>query len=421
MTQNFGLKSQVPNFERDQFKTLAAMKAYPETALDDGHLSYCVETGKTYQYKSANAADAATGKWRVFLPDAVDLSGYATTSAMNTALAGKADKAALDAKQEKLASGTNIKTVNGESLLGAGNISIDLTLYKVVDELPATGIDPNKIYLVLSAVKGTDNTYTEYVYVDSKWEKLGEYTASVDLTPYAKKADVAADIKAAVDPAADAAAAAMTAAGYADKGATLLFSGIVEGEITDAGTGTAESGEVVFSAFLKRFVLRIAQPGQVGAEPTYKYYAAWTGNAVYNSSDTSRTHVYQYGKELYVRDADGLTLVTPDMSAYYRKEDTDAKIANAKAKTLSAAANADTTTVKLTLADGTAITADLPAAMEGKAGVMTAAQVQHLAAAEANIDGIAQTASDNATAIAALQQAVKDLQAQIAGAGVFFE
>ena len=36
-------------------------------------------------------------------------------------------KAALDTKQESLVSGTNIKTVNNQTLLGSGNISIEVS------------------------------------------------------------------------------------------------------------------------------------------------------------------------------------------------------------------------------------------------------------------------------------------------------
>lgn len=98
-----------------------------------------------------------------------------------------ATQAALDKKQNTLVSGTNIKTLNEQSLLGSGNISLDLSLYKVVTTLPTTDIDPNKIYLVLSSASGEANTYTEYVYVNNAWEKLGEYKAEVDLTPYLTK------------------------------------------------------------------------------------------------------------------------------------------------------------------------------------------------------------------------------------------
>ena len=63
---NFTFQGKQPNFERDRFATKAAMKAFPETSIDDGHLSYCAEDGNTYQFKSSNGVDNVTGKWRVF-------------------------------------------------------------------------------------------------------------------------------------------------------------------------------------------------------------------------------------------------------------------------------------------------------------------------------------------------------------------
>lgn len=77
------------------------------------------------------------------------------------------------------------KTVNGTSVKGAGDIQIDLTLYKVVSSLPTSSIDTTKIYLV----KDSDiesNSYAEYMYIDGSWEKLGDFRSSVDLAPYAK-------------------------------------------------------------------------------------------------------------------------------------------------------------------------------------------------------------------------------------------
>lgn len=63
---NFTFQGQQPNFERDRFATKTAMKAFPETSIDDGHLSYCAEDRNTYQFKSSNSVDTVTGKWRVF-------------------------------------------------------------------------------------------------------------------------------------------------------------------------------------------------------------------------------------------------------------------------------------------------------------------------------------------------------------------
>lgn len=63
-----------------------------------------------------------------------DLTNYYTKSETNTLLGGKADTAttytktevdtALSGKQTTLVSGTNIKTINNESILGSGNIDI---------------------------------------------------------------------------------------------------------------------------------------------------------------------------------------------------------------------------------------------------------------------------------------------------------
>lgn len=90
-----------------------------------------------------------------------------------------------------------LKTVNGQSIYGSGNVTIDLTLYKIVSELPTQDIDVTKIYLVLGTA-GSQNTYTEYIYTGTAWEKLGEYKADIDLTPYVKFIDIASSIKAGV-------------------------------------------------------------------------------------------------------------------------------------------------------------------------------------------------------------------------------
>lgn len=92
---------------------------------------------------------------------------------------------------EKIAE-QKFKTVNGQDIKGEGNIAIDLSLYKVVTELPTADIDETKIYLKLgdANVPGAQNAYIEYMYVNNAWEKVGEYKADIDLTPYAKTADV---------------------------------------------------------------------------------------------------------------------------------------------------------------------------------------------------------------------------------------
>ena len=94
------------------------------------------------------------------------------------------------------------KTINGQSIKGEGEITIDLSLYKVVETLPTTDIDTTKIYLVRNTENvpdGEQNVYVEYMYVNESWEKVGEYKTSIDLSPYAKTADVNAKLAEKVD------------------------------------------------------------------------------------------------------------------------------------------------------------------------------------------------------------------------------
>ena len=105
---NLAYNGKLPNFERDSFETKAAMKAFDENSIDEGHLSYCKEDGNIYQYKSANSTDDTTGRWRIFKTDIVVDAALNDTSknpiqnkAVFNALKAKADAAALGAYQPK--------------------------------------------------------------------------------------------------------------------------------------------------------------------------------------------------------------------------------------------------------------------------------------------------------------------------------
>ena len=53
---------------------------------------------------------------------------------------------------------------------------------EVVDELPASDIKLDRVYLVKNATEQSNNLYTEYIYANGAWEKLGEQT--IDLANY---------------------------------------------------------------------------------------------------------------------------------------------------------------------------------------------------------------------------------------------
>lgn len=74
--------------------------------------------------------------------------------------------------------------------------NLDTTVAEVVTALPTTNIKKH-IYLVKDASGVTQNQYEEYIYTGdtsatydaSKWEKLGDFRATVDLADYAKKSE----------------------------------------------------------------------------------------------------------------------------------------------------------------------------------------------------------------------------------------
>lgn len=93
-------------------------------------------------------------------------------------------------KQDKLKAGTGVEITSDNTV----NVTLDTTVFKVVASLPespAAG-DENKIFLVPAESTEEGNIYTEYVYVNGKWEEFGTYKSEVDLTPYLKKTDAEA-------------------------------------------------------------------------------------------------------------------------------------------------------------------------------------------------------------------------------------
>lgn len=158
------------------------------------------------------------------------LAPYMKTEDVNTALAKKLDATATATKATADASGNVITTTyatkdeNAANLAtakkytddmkdsltggtfvskkaeqdGLGNVISDTYATKtevstipkfaisVVDKLPTADISNTTIYLVKTG-SDTNNLYTEYIYVNSKWEELG--TQALDLSGYLKKED----------------------------------------------------------------------------------------------------------------------------------------------------------------------------------------------------------------------------------------
>lgn len=109
------------------------------------------------------------------------------------------------ATQVLMADGS-VKTLNASNgiagLDSKGNVplsqlgNLDTTVAEVVTALPTANIKKH-IYLIKDASGVTQNQYEEYIYTGdtsatydaSKWEKLGDFRATVDLADYAKKSE----------------------------------------------------------------------------------------------------------------------------------------------------------------------------------------------------------------------------------------
>ena len=109
------------------------------------------------------------------------------------------------ATQVLMADGS-VKTLNANNGIAGldsnGNVplaqlgNLNTTVAEVVTALPTTNIKKH-IYLIRDTDSVTQNQYEEYIYTGntsatydaSKWEKLGDFRATVDLKDYAKKMD----------------------------------------------------------------------------------------------------------------------------------------------------------------------------------------------------------------------------------------
>ena len=146
-----------------------------------------------FENKQVNKKDDISGDF------SSDTVSYPTVKAVKTWTSNQ-----LSGKQDTLSSGTTIKTINNESILGSGNITIDtgaIELIEIVNALPAASSSTmNKLYLIAEATSQTHDAYEVYVTVRTgtsgsysyAWEKVD--TARVDLSGYSLTSHTHGDI-----------------------------------------------------------------------------------------------------------------------------------------------------------------------------------------------------------------------------------
>lgn len=167
--------------------------------LDEKGLSKLVAKTKEYADNSSAAVKKAVDGYTingkkistnpVIAKADVDLANVDNVKQIPASEKGKANGVASLGTDGKLTAAQMpaMKTINGESVVGSGDIKIDLSLYKVVTDFPTSNIDATKIYLKLASSTAEKNVYAEYIYTGdttaaydaSKWEKLGEAQTSI--------------------------------------------------------------------------------------------------------------------------------------------------------------------------------------------------------------------------------------------------
>ena len=216
-------------------------------------------------YSVAVSTGTASGKRAPAFSTAVTINPSAgaiaakSISENGTALSDKyqakgnyASASSLNDYQKKLTAGTGI-AISGNTI----STTLDTNPFIILtgSTLPTTGIQNTKIYLLPASTMGTDNTYIEYVRVNSKWEKIGEFKPDVDLSSYATTAYVNGEL-------AKKANTATTLAGY---GITDAYT---KTEVDNALAGKSATGHTHTSTAITDFATAVTNTTLNGFDDT---------------------------------------------------------------------------------------------------------------------------------------------------------
>lgn len=152
---------------------------------------YLDKNGVLYLWNKIGGLFATKAEIPSDVGDLTNLAGYQTSQQVEQAITSKnyTTMAAVEGKGYQTTQ--QVQQAINSALSGITGIQ-----FSIVEQLPATGV-VGTIYLVSKAVTATGNIYTEWIYVNNKWETLGDTT--VDLSDYLKKTDVSALTNAEID------------------------------------------------------------------------------------------------------------------------------------------------------------------------------------------------------------------------------
>lgn len=153
---------------------------------NDNNTTYGVATTSAnglMSYSDKSKLDGIATGAQANVIEKVSVNGTAQT------VSSKAVNITVPTKVSQITNDSGYQTASQVSSAIASAISgVNSFKYSVVTSLPSTGA-AGTIYLVANGGSG-NNTYDEYIYVNSKWEQLG--TKQIDLSGYLLKADMVA-------------------------------------------------------------------------------------------------------------------------------------------------------------------------------------------------------------------------------------
>lgn len=178
---NFDYQGKKPNFARDCFSTLEKMKSYPETSIDPGHVSFCGEDGKLYQYLPDNEINEVTGKWRRLVDSILDANSE--NPVQNKVVVKKiSDLEKLISKSAEKVKGDidlDIETMGG--IIAAGMVDLNRNMDELEEAVSEALNSLNAGHINLEEIKVNGHPITSNVNLTSTDIGLGNVDNTRDL------------------------------------------------------------------------------------------------------------------------------------------------------------------------------------------------------------------------------------------------
>lgn len=200
---NISYKGRLPLDDRNSFNTILDMVYFPESSLDEGHISYCKETDKHYKFNSGNETNLQTGKWREFnsgtsTDEKVKLTSLSTNSSyLSDLLDNSTIKIDIDNDILYVAKLKDMTVTVAEINLLQGlssnvqkqinNLSKSMSMYGVFDTkadlIAATDVTvpSDGGTAIIREDETSDNAQMTYIYIasSSEWTPVSETTINI--------------------------------------------------------------------------------------------------------------------------------------------------------------------------------------------------------------------------------------------------